>query len=74
MATAAFIPVEIYELIEHVSVFKIVLLLINVAAVVWLVFAKRLFGVRGGRAAERAENEEVSLLTVERAAEVGPGR
>ena len=70
VATAAFIPVEVYELIEHVSAFKIVLLLINVAAVVWLVVAKRLFGVRGGLAAERAENEEVSLLTVERAAEV----
>lgn len=72
VATAAFIPLEVYELIEHVSTFKIVLLLINVAAVVWLVVAKRLFGVRGGLAAERAENEEVSLLTVERAAEVGP--
>lgn len=74
VATASFIPIEIYELIEHVSAFKIVLLLINVAAVVWLVVAKRLFGVRGGLAAERAENEEVSLLTVERAAEVGPDR
>ena len=72
VATAAFIPVEIYELIEHVSAFKVVLLLINVAAVVWLVVAKRLFGVRGGAAAERAENEEVSLLTVERAAVVEP--
>ena len=74
VATAAFIPLEVYELIEHVSAFKIVLLLINVAAVVWLVFAKRLFGVRGGLAAERAENEEVSLLTVARAAEVGADR
>lgn len=70
VATAAFIPLEVFELIEHVSAFKIVLLIINVAAVVWLVVAKRLFGVRGGMAAERAENEEVSLLTVERAAEV----
>lgn len=70
VATAAFIPLEVFELIEHVSAFKIVLLIINVAAVVWLVLAKRLFGVRGGMAAERAENEEVSLLTVERAAEV----
>lgn len=70
VATAAFIPVEVFELVEHISAFKIVLLLINVAAVVWLVVAKRLFGVRGGLAAERAENEEVSLLTVERAAEV----
>ena len=74
VATAAFIPLEVYELIEHVSAFKIVLLLINIAAVVWLVVVKRLFGVRGGLAAERAENEEVSLLTVERAAEVGPDR
>lgn len=74
VATSAFIPLEIYELIEHVSVFKIVLMLINVAAVVWLVVAKRLFGVRGGLAAQEAENEEVSLLTVERAAEVGSGR
>lgn len=74
VATAAFIPLEVYELVEHVSAFKVVLLLINVAAVVWLVFAKRLFGVRGGLAAERAENEEVSLLTVERAAEVDPSR
>lgn len=70
VATAAFIPLEVFELIEHVSAFKIVLLIINVAAVVWLVVAKRLFGVRGGAAAECAENEEVSLLTVERAAEV----
>lgn len=74
VATAAFIPLEVYELIEHLSAFKIVLLLINVAAVVWLVVVKRLFGVRGGGAAERAENEEVSLLTVARAAEVGPDR
>jgi uncharacterized membrane protein (DUF2068 family) len=72
VATAAFIPVEIYELVEHVSAFKIVLLLINVAAVAWLVIVKRLFGVRGGAAAERAESEEVSLLTVEKAAEVRP--
>lgn len=74
VATSAFIPLEVYELIEHVSAFKVVLLLINVAAVVWLVVAKRLFGVRGGLAAERAENEEVSLLTVEQAAEVRPDR
>lgn len=70
IATAVFIPLEVFEIIEKVSAFKIVLLLINVAAVVWLVVAKRLFGVRGGLAAERAENEEVSLMTVEKAAEV----
>jgi uncharacterized membrane protein (DUF2068 family) len=71
VATGAFIPLEIWELIEHVTVFKVVIFAINLAAVVWLIVAKRLFGVRGGRAAEEAENEEVSLLTVEKAAEVG---
>lgn len=71
IATAAFIPLEVYEIIEKVSALKIILLLINVAAVAWLVVAKRLFGVRGGLAAEIAENEEVSLLAVEKAAVVG---
>jgi len=70
VATAAFIPLEIYELAHHVSAFKVVLFAINLAAVLWLILAKRLFGVRGGRAAEQAENEEVSLLAVEKAAEV----
>ncbi|MFM9134537.1 MAG: DUF2127 domain-containing protein [bacterium] len=68
IATSAFIPLEVYELIEHVSAFKLVLLLINVAAVAWLIWAKRLFGVRGGTAALQAENEEASLVAVERAA------
>lgn len=70
VATGAFVPLEIYELIDHVTVFKIVIFIINLAAVVWLIVAKRLFGVRGGLAAEEAENEEVSLLTVEKAAGV----
>lgn len=70
IATSAFIPLEVYELAEHLSVLKIVLLAINLAAVVWLVWAKRLFGVRGGTAALDALNEEVSLLAVETAAVV----
>ncbi len=71
VATSAFIPLEIYELIEHLTAFKVVLLLINVAAVAWLVWAKRLFGVRGGVAALQAESEEASLVAVERAAMSG---
>ena len=38
------------------------------AAVAWLVLSKRLFGVRGGGAAYRAEHATESLLSVERAA------
>jgi hypothetical protein len=41
---------------------------INVAAVLYLVLTKRLFGVRGGRAAFDAERESASLLEVEAAA------
>ena len=47
----ALIPLEVYEIIHRVSPLKIVALVVNVAIVVWLVWAKRLFGVRGGHQA-----------------------
>ncbi len=67
-ATSVFLPWEIYEVSEKVTALRMVLLLINIAAVVWLIWSKRLFGVRGGGAAYRAEHSAESLLTVERAA------
>ncbi len=48
VATTALVPLEVYELTLSVSVFKVVALVINLAIVVYLLFAKRLFGVRGG--------------------------
>lgn len=55
VATALFLPVEVYELLDSHGAFKIATFVLNVAAVVYLVVAKRLFGVRGGgRAAEAA--------------------
>jgi uncharacterized membrane protein (DUF2068 family) len=36
-ATGSFIPLEIYELIKHLSALKIIVLLVNVAIVVYLV-------------------------------------
>ncbi len=68
VATSVFLPVEIYELIEKVTALRIVLLIINVAAVLWLLWSKRLFGLRGGGAAYHREHSAESLLTVERAA------
>jgi len=41
---------------------------INVAAVIYLLFAKRLFGLRGGRRAYDAERRGEQLLEVERSA------
>ena len=57
VATTALLPLEVYELTKRVSPFKIVALVVNAAIVVYLLFAKRLFGLRGGAAAERAERE-----------------
>ena len=68
VATSVFLPVEVYEITERVTVLRVLLLLVNIAAVGWLIWSKRLFGVRGGGAAFHAEHHAESLLTVERAA------
>ncbi len=51
IATAGFVPLEVYELAHKVSAFKIGGLIVNLAIVAYLVYAKRLFGLRGGHAA-----------------------
>jgi uncharacterized membrane protein (DUF2068 family) len=51
VATAGFLPIELRELSERVTVTRVVLLGVNVAVLVYLVWAKRLFGLRGGREA-----------------------
>lgn len=71
VATSAFVPWELYEVVGHTSPVKVVLLLVNLAAVFYLVWTKRLFGARGGHAAFRAERHAASLLEVERAAVMG---
>jgi uncharacterized membrane protein (DUF2068 family) len=65
VATSAFVPFEGYELSEHVTPLKAVALLINVAAVVYLVYKGRLFGVRGGHPAYLAEVRDGTLLAAE---------
>ncbi len=68
VGTTLFIPLEVYEIVEKVSWLKIVVLLVNVAAVLYLLLSKRLFGLRGGHRAYEASLHEVSLLEVEHAA------
>jgi uncharacterized membrane protein (DUF2068 family) len=55
LVTASLLPLEIYELATRATVFKAIAFVINVAVVVYLLRAKRLFGLRGGVAAEHAE-------------------
>lgn len=68
VGTSVLLPLEIYDIVDRATVLRIVLFLVNVAAVVYLVWSKRLFGVRGGAAAYEAERHSVSLLEVETAA------
>jgi uncharacterized membrane protein (DUF2068 family) len=55
IATTILLIPEIYELTGKISVFKIIALIINLLVVIYLLFAKRLFGLRGGGHAEEAE-------------------
>ncbi|MFI9506066.1 DUF2127 domain-containing protein [Nocardia sp. NPDC052566] len=72
VATSIFLPLEIYELTEKVTALRIAALVVNIAAVVWLIYSKRLFGLRGGGAAYHAEHSAESLLSVERSAVAVP--
>jgi uncharacterized membrane protein (DUF2068 family) len=67
IATTALLPIEIYELAHTVTPFKIIALIVNVAIVAYLLLAKRLFGIRGGAAAEEELRErDVGLGALER--------
>jgi uncharacterized membrane protein (DUF2068 family) len=69
VATIVFIPYEVYELTKSVSVLKAVAFLINVLIAVYLLFAKRLFGLRGGAAGEERERaRDVGWDALERTA------
>jgi uncharacterized membrane protein (DUF2068 family) len=55
VATCVFLPYEVWELTKSVSPLKVVALVLNIVIAVYLLFAKRLFGLRGGAAAEARE-------------------
>ncbi|MEO6955609.1 MAG: DUF2127 domain-containing protein [Antricoccus sp.] len=55
IATTVLLIPEIYEIAQGTSWLKIVTMILNIAVVVYLLVAKRLFGIRGGGAAEAAE-------------------
>ena len=68
VATIVFIPYEIHELLKSVTALKLVALVINLAIAVYLLYAKRLFGLRGGGKVERAERDaDTGWPAIERA-------
>jgi uncharacterized membrane protein (DUF2068 family) len=62
VATSLFLPLEVYEISHHVTALKVVTFVLNIAIVVYLVYRGRLFGMRGGHDAFRAEVDETTLL------------
>ena len=57
VVTTSLLPLEVYEIINRLSPFKLFAFAVNVAVVVYLLLAKRLFGLRGGLGAEHAIRE-----------------
>ena len=68
IATSVFLPLEVHDLAKGITMTRLVTFAINIAAVIYLVVSKRLFGVRGGRKAYDEERRGEQLLDVERAA------
>jgi uncharacterized membrane protein (DUF2068 family) len=73
IATSALLPLEVYEIVHRGTVLKVTGFLINLAVVAYLLYAKRLFGLRGGGAADNRERAEgMSWETIERATPQAP--
>jgi uncharacterized membrane protein (DUF2068 family) len=69
IATTLLLPLEVYELANKLSALKLIGFVINLAVVGYLLYDKRLFGLRGGGAVDEAERakavswEEIERLT-----------
>jgi uncharacterized membrane protein (DUF2068 family) len=69
VATSIFLPFEIWELAKgNITWLKVTALVINLLLVIYLVWTRRLFGVRGGKAAYDASLRAESVIEVEQAA------
>ena len=69
VATSLFIPIEIYEIASKVTVLRVGALVVNIGAVIWLVWTKHLFGINGGAAAAH-EDVPVGREAIEYALEM----
>ena len=68
VATSIFLPYEVYDLTVKVTWLRVGALVINLLLVVYLVWSKRLFGVRGGKKAYEARLRTESFIAAEQAA------
>jgi uncharacterized membrane protein (DUF2068 family) len=68
VATSVFLPYEIYELVGKITWLRVTAFAINLLLVIYLVWTRRLFGFRGGKAAYDAKLRTESVIEVEQAA------
>jgi uncharacterized membrane protein (DUF2068 family) len=68
VATSIFLPYEVYDLTVKVTWLRVGAFVINLLLVVYLVWSKRLFGVRGGKQAYEARLRTESFIEAEQAA------
>lgn len=76
VATSVFLPYEIYDLTVKITWLRVAAFAVNLLLVIYLVWTKRLFGVRGGKRAYDARLRAESVIEVEQAAVLAaqPGR
>jgi uncharacterized membrane protein (DUF2068 family) len=63
IVTSLGLPYEIYDMTSKITATRVIFFLINLALVVYLVVTRRLFGVRGGKAAYEAKLSSESLIS-----------
>ena len=68
VATSVFLPYEIYDLTVKITWLRVGAFVINLLLVIYLVWTRRLFGVRGGKTAYEARLRSASVIEVEQAA------
>jgi hypothetical protein len=68
VATSVFPSYEVYDLTVKITWLRLGALVINLLLVIYLVWSKRLFGVRGGKAAREGRLRSESFTEVEQAA------
>ena len=68
VATSVFLPYEVYDLTVKITWLRLGAFLVNLLLVAYLVWTKRLFGVRGGKRAYDASLRAESVIEVEQAA------
>ena len=68
VATSVFLPYEVYDLTVKVTWLRVAALAVNLLLVIYLIYSKRLIGVRGGKRAYDARLRAESVIEVEQAA------